>query len=211
MTLNFLRYIITIHCYNIIYQKHALSKEKLSNKITINNLHLYQFFAINNILQQRKCAFLSNIKGLHVSNITINTAISSTNHHSYNTPLYSSLITCAKQAMQYAYCKYSNFKVGSAIATKDGSIFTGCNVENSSYGATMCAERTAVFKAVSEGNKDFVAIAIVSSNDEFTYPCGMCRQVLSEFNLDLIIVLSQKDQLEVTTLRQLLPHAFISF
>ena len=146
-----------------------------------------------------------------MNNVFVNPEKPSSRHSTQDMQSYSPLIKLAKQTMQYAYCKYSNFQVGCAILTQNGTIFTGCNVENSSYGATMCAERTAVFKAVSEGNKDFVAIALVSSNDEFTYPCGMCRQVLSEFNLDLIIVLSKKDQLEVTTLRQLLPHAFISF
>ena len=91
------------------------------------------------------------------------------------------LIDKAHEAMKNAYSPYSGFKVGAAILTKDGKIFTGCNVENASYGATICAERCAATKAVSEGSNEFTAIAIVSSSDKFTYPCGICRQFLSEF------------------------------
>lgn len=90
------------------------------------------------------------------------------------------LIAKAKQAMTYAYTPYSNFNVGAALLAADGRVFLGCNIENASYGATNCAERTAIFKAISEGAKDFVKIAIVSSAQDVTYPCGICRQVLAE-------------------------------
>ena len=91
------------------------------------------------------------------------------------------LIAMAKEAMQYAYTPYSHFQVGAAILCEDGSIYTGCNIENSSYGATNCAERTAAFKAVSEGHRVFSAIAVVCSSGEYAYPCGICRQVIGEF------------------------------
>lgn len=91
------------------------------------------------------------------------------------------LIDMAKKAMNYSYSPYSHFAVGACVVMKDGSVYTGCNIENASYGATNCAERTAIFKAVSDGNTDFDRIAIVSSSGEKTYPCGICRQVMSEF------------------------------
>ena len=91
------------------------------------------------------------------------------------------LLDKAKEAMVYSYSPYSRFKVGACVLTKDGHIYTGCNIENSSFGATNCAERTAIFKAVSEGRKEFAKIAIVSSSGLKTYPCGICRQVMSEF------------------------------
>ena len=99
------------------------------------------------------------------------------------------LIKLAQKAAQNAYAPYSNFKVGAALLCKSGNVYTGCNVENSSYGASNCAERTAVFKAVSEGERDFVKIAIVSERDGLTFPCGICRQVLSEFMPEGSIVL----------------------
>ena len=91
------------------------------------------------------------------------------------------LIEAAKEAMKHAYAPYSKFEVGAALLGESGKIYTGCNVENASFGATNCAERTAVFKAISEGERKFVAIAIVSGSQAFTYPCGICRQVLGEF------------------------------
>ena len=91
------------------------------------------------------------------------------------------LLDMAKNAMKYSYSPYSHFAVGACVLMKDGSVFTGCNIENSSFGATNCAERTAIFKAVSEGRKEFAKIAIVSSSGLKTYPCGICRQVMSEF------------------------------
>ena len=116
------------------------------------------------------------------------------------------LIDSAKKAMEFAYAPYSGFRVGAALLTASGEIFTGCNVENASFGATTCAERTAVFKAVSVGEKNFKAIAIVSSGDGPTAPCGICRQVLSEFADDMVIYFCGTDNRVVTTsLSSLLP------
>ena len=119
------------------------------------------------------------------------------------------LIKLAQKAAQNAYAPYSNFKVGAALLCRNGNVYTGCNVENSSYGASNCAERTAVFKAVSEGEREFVKIAIVSSSGDFTYPCGICRQVLSEFMPNGSIVLfSEEKGIKEITLNELLPYAF---
>jgi len=93
-----------------------------------------------------------------------------------------SLLKEAIAAQEKAYSPYSKFKVGAAIRTKDGKIFTGCNIENVSYSMTICAERVAVFKAVSAGHTEFEAIAISASSEQPIYPCGACRQVLAEFN-----------------------------
>ena len=104
------------------------------------------------------------------------------------------LIDMALKAMENAYAPYSGFKVGAALLCSDKKVYTGCNIENSSYGASNCAERTAIFKAVSEGEREFEKIAIVSSSGDFTFPCGICRQVLSEIMYDKPVVLfSEKD------------------
>lgn len=119
------------------------------------------------------------------------------------------LIKLAQKAAKNAYAPYSNFKVGAALLCKSGNVYTGCNVENSSYGASNCAERTAVFKAVSEGERDFVKIAIVSEKDGLTFPCGICRQVLSEFMPNGSIVLfSEEKGIKEFALNELLPYAF---
>ena len=119
------------------------------------------------------------------------------------------LIKLAQNAAQNAYAPYSNFKVGAALLCKSGNVYTGCNVENSSYGASNCAERTAVFKAVSEGERDFVKIAIVSEKGGLTFPCGICRQVLSEFMPNGSIVLfSEEKGIKEFALNELLPYAF---
>ena len=99
------------------------------------------------------------------------------------------LIEQAKKAMENAYVPYSHFKVGAALLDKNGTIFLGCNIENASYGATCCAERTAIFKAVSEGVTTFEKIAIVSDSKKLTPPCGICRQVLLEFMPEGIVIL----------------------
>ena len=100
------------------------------------------------------------------------------------------LIDNAYSAMEKSYSPYSHFKVGAALVTEDGSIYTGCNIENASYGAAICAERTAMVKAVSEGHKSFKYIAIVSSSHEKTLPCGICRQFLSEFaSKDAVVIM----------------------
>ena len=119
------------------------------------------------------------------------------------------LIKLAQEAAKKAYAPYSNFKVGAALLCKSGNVYTGCNVENSSYGASNCAERTAAFKAVSEGERDFVKIAIVSEKGGLTFPCGICRQVLSEFMPNGRIVLYSDEQgIKEFALNELLPYAF---
>ena len=120
------------------------------------------------------------------------------------------LIKCAYEAKEFSYSPYSKFKVGAALLTSNGKVFRGCNIENSSYGATNCAERTAIFKAISEGYRDFEKIAIVSSSGDFTMPCGICLQVMSEFMLDKDIVLSNKSgEIKVMKVIEFLPHSFI--
>ena len=119
------------------------------------------------------------------------------------------LIDMALKAMENAYAPYSGFKVGAALLCSDKKVYTGCNIENSSYGASNCAERTAIFKAVSEGEREFEKIAIVSSSGDFTFPCGICRQVLSEFMYDKTVVLfSEKDGICEFKVKDLLPEAF---
>jgi cytidine deaminase len=118
------------------------------------------------------------------------------------------LIDLANTARQRAYAPYSNYPVGSALRTKTGRIYTGVNVENAAYPQTMCAERVAIFKAVSEGEKKFEVISIVTDNGGS--PCGGCRQVMAEFGLDTIVLLADGDGrlITETTVRELLPDAF---
>jgi cytidine deaminase len=117
----------------------------------------------------------------------------------------------AVKAKEYAYAPYSKFKVGAALLTKDGKVYTGCNVECASFGGTNCAERTAIFKAISEGNKDFEAIAIASDNGMFTFPCGICRQVIFEFGKDIKIIVGDKnEEIKVISIKELLPYGFSS-
>lgn len=124
---------------------------------------------------------------------------------------YMELILKAFEAREKAYAPYSCFRVGAAILTEDGCIYSGCNIENASYGATNCAERTAIFKAVSEGHKIIKAIAIIGDSEGYTYPCGICRQVIAEFaldeNIDIILAKTEKDYI-IKKLRELLPGAF---
>ena len=117
------------------------------------------------------------------------------------------LIENAKQAMEAAYAPYSGFRVGAALLSAGGKLYTGCNVENESFGATICAERTAAVKAVSDGERRFVQLAIVSSSGRATPPCGMCRQVLAEFSDGLRIYLAAGDGYEEDTLDALFPQA----
>lgn len=125
------------------------------------------------------------------------------------------LILQAKNARTLSYSPYSHFQVGAALLTEDGSIYTGCNVENASYSATNCAERTAVFKAVSENERVFVAIAIVGGKEytkgEICPPCGVCRQVLAEFcdadNFSVILAIDENEY-KIYTLDTLLPVRF---
>ena len=123
------------------------------------------------------------------------------------------LMQLAVEARKMSYAPYSHFHVGAALLGKSGKAYTGCNVENAGYSSTNCAERTAVFKAVSEGEREFVAIAIVGGKEEelaeFCAPCGVCRQVLAEFcDGDFHVVLGTPDNLTVTTLAELLPYSF---
>ncbi len=121
------------------------------------------------------------------------------------------LIAEAKEAMKMAYTKYSNFNVGAALLTKSGKIYTGCNIENASFGATICAERVAFSKAISEGNREFEAIAIVSSSGDYTYPCGICRQFMSEWGTDLKLIFENGKDIKTCSLRELIPEAFTQF
>ena len=120
------------------------------------------------------------------------------------------LIELARKARQQAYAPYSKFPVGAALLCASGRVYTGCNVENISYGLTMCAERIALFKAVSEGEQEFRAIAVVTDNG--SSPCGACRQVLSEFgsNMEIIIAQGNGDRYEVYSLDDLYPRRFDS-
>ncbi len=119
------------------------------------------------------------------------------------------LIEAAIDARAGAYAPYSNFKVGAAVLTASKVIYTGCNIENASYSLTICAERTAFFKAVSEGERSFLALAIAGSGTGYTMPCGACRQVLMEFSPQMdIIAVDARGNFIVKTLDKLLPGAF---
>jgi cytidine deaminase len=119
------------------------------------------------------------------------------------------LIEAARRARERAFAPYSNFKVGAALQTKDGKIYSGCNVESASYGLTVCAERVAIWKAVSEGEKEFAAIAVVVDTQELTPPCGACRQIIWEFCGDVPVILSNlKGETETLKMSELLPRAF---
>ena len=118
------------------------------------------------------------------------------------------LIEKAVAMLELSYCPYSNFPVGAALECEDGAVFTGCNVENASYGLSNCAERTAAFKAVSEGHRKFKRIVIAGRCEDYCWPCGACRQVLNEFGPDMeVICLNVKGEAARTTLKELLPHA----
>lgn len=120
-----------------------------------------------------------------------------------------SLIHTARKAATEAYSPFSHVKVGAAILTSDGHVFSGCNVENSSYGLSICAERTAAVKAVSSGSRGFQAVAVVSNLEELTYPCGACRQFLSEFGQDMtVIIAGQNNEIKRHRLADLLPETF---
>lgn len=126
---------------------------------------------------------------------------------------YKSLMAEAQKARQKSYSPYSHFRVGAALLTKSGKIYTGCNIENASYTPTVCAERTAIFKAVSEGERDFEALAIIGGAEgetaDFCAPCGVCRQVIAEFcDKNFKIVLGNEENFKVYTLDGLLPFAF---
>lgn len=119
------------------------------------------------------------------------------------------LLQIAEESKKFAHVPYSKFHVGAALLTKSGKIYTGCNVECASYGGTNCAERTAIFKAVSEGEKEFEAIAISSDIVGETYPCGICRQVILEFGKDIKVIVGQSTgKYKILTIDELIPHGF---
>ncbi|WP_418790681.1 cytidine deaminase [Phosphitispora sp. TUW77] len=118
------------------------------------------------------------------------------------------LLDEARQVRENAYAPYSRFKVGAALLGSDGIVYTGCNVENVSYGLTNCAERTAFFKAVSLGQKKFKAIAIFADTDEFCFPCGACRQVMAEFGDLQVIQFNRCGEYVINTVAELLPGSF---
>jgi cytidine deaminase len=118
------------------------------------------------------------------------------------------LVALAGAARERAYVRYSGFAVGAALRTRSGKVYTGCNVENASYGLTVCAERVAVWKAVSEGELDFDVLAVVSSVGGS--PCGACRQVMAEFSLDMVVVVADLESVRsANPLAELLPGAFL--
>ena len=115
----------------------------------------------------------------------------------------------AVDMLKMAYVPYSRFPVGAALECDDGTVYTGCNIENAAYTPTVCAERTAVFKAVSEGHRKFTRIAVAAATERFTAPCGVCRQVLQEFAPDLEVILVNRDGKTLDlTLKELLPYGF---
>lgn len=123
--------------------------------------------------------------------------------------IYNNLILNAKEAQKLSYSPYSNVTVGAALLTKSNKIYTGANIENSSYGATVCAERVAIFNAILNNEKDFKALAITSNLEDFTFPCGLCLQVISEFSKDMIIIITNKNGKSIEKkINELLPYTF---
>ena len=124
---------------------------------------------------------------------------------------FDALIAAATKVRENAHAKFSNFKVGAALRTPSGKIYTGCNVENATYGLTLCAERVAIFKAVSEGERRFDAIAVVTDTETLTPPCGACRQIIWEFCGDVPVVLANlQGKTETFRMSQLFPKPFDS-
>lgn len=118
------------------------------------------------------------------------------------------LMDCAIKARENAYSPYSYFAVGAALLCEDGTLYEGCNIENASYGLTNCAERTAIFKAVSEGYIKFKALAVVADTEGPCAPCGACRQVMAEFKIPLIIMGNLMGNIKIVTIEELLPFSF---
>ncbi len=122
---------------------------------------------------------------------------------------YDSLVAAAKDARLNAHAPFSNFRVGAALRASSGRIFGGCNVENATYGLTVCAERVAIFKAISEGERGFTAIAVVTDTDSLTPPCGACRQLIWEFCGDVPVILANlHGKTEIAGMRELFPKPF---
>lgn len=128
-----------------------------------------------------------------------------------NTEQESKLIEAAIEARAKAFAQFSQFKVGAALLTVGGKVFTGCNIENTSYGLTMCAERVAIFKAISEGEREFQKIVVAADTDDLTPPCGACRQIIWEFcgNVEIVLTNLQK-KTETLQMSELFPRAFDS-
>lgn len=120
------------------------------------------------------------------------------------------LIQAAIEMRKQSYSPYSNFAVGAAVLSNDGYIYGGCNIENASYGLTNCAERTAIFNAVSDGKRNISAIAVVADTDRPCSPCGACRQVIGEFKIPCIIMANLKGEYKTVTLEELLPFSFLN-
>ena len=119
------------------------------------------------------------------------------------------LIEAATAVREYAYAPFSDFRVGAALETDDGEVITGCNVESASYGLTVCAERVAIWKAISQGKRKIKHIAVVADTEELTPPCGVCRQIIWEFGGDVPVILANlKGKTEVVQMKDLLPRAF---
>lgn len=122
---------------------------------------------------------------------------------------YKALAKHAVAARRHSHSPYSQFRVGAALLTKSGKVYTGCNIESSSYGLTVCAERTALFKAISEGERKFTAIAVATDNEGYTPPCGACRQVIMDLAGDIDFVMTTKSgQMKVLKMKELFPNPF---
>lgn len=121
------------------------------------------------------------------------------------------IIERAKEARENAYAPYSKFRVGAALLTSEGNIYTGCNVENASFGATCCAERIAIFKAISEGDRDFKAIFIASDAEGYIYPCGICLQVMAEMGIPKVYITNGQGEARGHALKELITHPFEEF
>lgn len=120
------------------------------------------------------------------------------------------LIKQARLAKKRAYCSYSKFKVGAAVLTSKGKIYVGCNIENSSYGLSVCAERVAIFNAIANGERKIVALCLVNDSPEWISPCGACRQVIYEFGKDVLVIMcNRKGKVKKEVISSLLPDAFI--
>ena len=120
------------------------------------------------------------------------------------------LLQAATEARQHAYVPYSHFPVGAAAMTDNGNLYTGCNIENASFGLTICAERTAIFKAIAAGEKQIVTVAVVADTPGPTAPCGACRQVMAEFGVQSVIMANTNGASRIVKLNELLPYAFSS-
>jgi cytidine deaminase len=121
------------------------------------------------------------------------------------------LLDLAQEARDHAYAPYSHYSVGAALLTAEGQVYQGCNIENAGFTSTICAERTAFFKAIYDGHRAFRAVAVIATGEEMGFPCGVCRQVMAEFcDRDFIIVTANRDRskVDVSTFEQLLPHSF---